>query len=90
MKRLTIIALLLAPFAPAFADDAPPAEPKVEAAKTDPRIASLEAQLRQANAIIDALQRQRNQALDQAVLAETRAAAPAAAPAAAAADAKKN
>ena len=76
---------------PAFAEDAPIAP------APDPRIAALEAQVKalkddqvRANAIINALQRQRNVAMDQEVIAEAqKAVAPAPAPAPPAAPAKE-
>ena len=56
---------------PAFAGDAPKSDAR--AAELERQVKSLQEQIQRADAVIGALSRQRNEAMDRAVLMETRA-----------------
>jgi TolA-binding protein len=81
MKHGLPIFFALALASSAFAEDAKtvedkPVDPKITELQT--QVKQLQDQVEQANRIIGAMQRQRNQALDQAVIAETQPKTPAA------------
>ena len=80
MKKVSLVLALAFVATPAFAQKAIPAEeliPQLEkqVSECQDKESQLQAQLDRANAIIGALSRQRNEAMDRAVLLETRAAA---------------
>jgi hypothetical protein len=69
MRKLCFVLALLA--TPALADE--PSKPDARVAELESQVRGLREQVQRADAIIGALSRQRNEAMDRAVLMETRA-----------------